>query len=148
MTNDKPVRIRDEPLRGWGTNDKGMTNAQICKTPLTLALSPPRGEGREGPSRSMCHLEVILRSVPENLRSKTRFLQVGIAENAEGAEEEGGWFNVFCGLPKPATRVFPHKRRSLRESWCRLSVFVARWFFRGEWSELVVAGTCVDFGAK
>jgi hypothetical protein len=88
MTNDKPVRIRDEPLRGWGTDDKGMTTAQLPKTPLTLALSPPRGEGREGPGRSMCHLEVIFHSVPENLRSKTRFLQVRSTEEREGTQGE------------------------------------------------------------
>jgi hypothetical protein len=29
MTNDKPVRIRDEPLRGWGTNDK-VLRYKVC----------------------------------------------------------------------------------------------------------------------
>jgi hypothetical protein len=43
--------------------------------------------------------------------------------------------NVFCGLPKPATRVFPHKRCSLRESWCRLNVFVAGVMFAWSQSE-------------
>src|SRR5688572_8173120 len=33
MTNDKPVRIRDEPLRGRGTNDKANPKAQMTKQP-------------------------------------------------------------------------------------------------------------------
>ena len=53
---------------------------------------------------------------------------------SESGNFRQGWVpkqfsSVFCGLPKPATRVFPHKRRSLRESWCRLSVFVAGGMF-------------------
>ena len=36
MTNDKPVRIRDVPLRGRGTNDKGMTKYPKAVRPKKL----------------------------------------------------------------------------------------------------------------